>query len=103
MTASCQIDVGAARVSKLPVIALLVICFYLQSLAVVHWSWSPLFEWIELRVDMFSPKTIEALEYYVYIYSDPVTKVPFYVVMVAAFRMDRVKSGYVFSKNNRSA
>lgn len=30
-------------------------------------------------MDKFSPKTIEALEYYVYIYSDPVTKVPFYV------------------------
>lgn len=30
-------------------------------------------------MDKFSPKTIEALGYYVYIYSDPVTKVPFYV------------------------
>ena len=30
-------------------------------------------------MDRFSPKTIEALGYYVYIYSDPVTKVPFYV------------------------
>ena len=30
-------------------------------------------------MDKFSPKTIEALEYYVYIYSDLVSKVPFYV------------------------
>lgn len=30
-------------------------------------------------MDKFSSKTIEALGYYVYIYSDPVTKVPFYV------------------------
>lgn len=36
-------------------------------------------EWIEFRVDKFSPKTIDALGYYVYLYSDPVTKVPFYV------------------------
>lgn len=30
-------------------------------------------------MDKFSPKTIDVLGYYVYIYSDPVTKVPFYV------------------------
>lgn len=30
-------------------------------------------------MDKFSPKTIDALGYYVYVYSDPVTKVPFYV------------------------